>query len=241
MTDPPVEKSISERIETAIKRGDALLTRGSVRRVEVQVWVSLARTILKKIFGSEANTLSLWKSLATDNNAVTPDQIIQAGIAALKALREDLLRTTSVRSGPTLGRRIFIGHGRSPAWRELKDFLADRLHLEWDEFNRDSVAGLTIAQRLAALLSDAKFAFLIMTAEDEHADATKHARENVIHEIGLFQGRLGQTHAIVLLEEGCQIFSNIHGLTYISFPPGRISATFEEIRMVLEREGIIET
>ena len=27
-----------------------------------------------------------------------------------------------------------------------------------------------------------------MTAEDEHADGTKHARENVIHEVGLFQG-----------------------------------------------------
>ena len=30
-----------------------------------------------------------------------------------------------------------------------------------------------------------------MTGEDEHIDQTKHARENVIHEIGLFQGKLG--------------------------------------------------
>jgi hypothetical protein len=37
--------------------------------------------------------------------------------------------------------RIFIGHGRSLAWRELKDFLQDRLHLEWNEFNRLSAAG----------------------------------------------------------------------------------------------------
>lgn len=40
-----------------------------------------------------------------------------------------------------VGDKVFIGHGRSPAWRELKDFLAERLGLPWDEFNRVPVAG----------------------------------------------------------------------------------------------------
>jgi len=74
-----------------------------------------------------------------------------------------------------------------------------------------------------------------MTAEDEHADQTLHARENVIHEIGLFQGRLTFQKAIVVLEEGCTEFSNIHGLNYIHFPKGKIMAKSEEIRAVLER------
>ena len=89
------------------------------------------------------------------------------------------------------------------------------------------------------MLKSAAFALLIMTAEDEHADETLHARENVIHEVGLFQGNLGLRRAIILLEEGCTTFSNIHGLTYISFPRGRISAAFEYIRRVLERERIV--
>jgi predicted nucleotide-binding protein len=38
-----------------------------------------------------------------------------------------------------------------------------------------------------------------MTAEDEQADGNHHARMNVIHEVGLFQGRLGFERAIVLL------------------------------------------
>ena len=50
-----------------------------------------------------------------------------------------------------------------------------------------------------------------------------NARMNVVHEAGLFQGRLGFTRSIVLLEEGCEEFSNI-----------------EEVRKVLEREGILE-
>ena len=41
------------------------------------------------------------------------------------------------------------------------------------------------------MMSTSCFAFLIMTGEDEHADESKHARENVIHEAGLFQGRFG--------------------------------------------------
>ena len=80
-----------------------------------------------------------------------------------------------------------------------------------------------------------------MTAEDEHADETLHARENVVHELGLFQGKLGMRRAIILLEEGCQVFSNVHGLSYIPFSRGQIAASFEEIRRVLEREDLIAT
>ena len=77
-----------------------------------------------------------------------------------------------------------------------------------------------------------------MTAEDIHADNSSHARENVIHEAGLFQGRLGFERAIILLEEGCAVFSNIHGLTHISFPKGNLEPAFEQIRQVLEREDV---
>jgi len=138
------------------------------------------------------------------------------------------------------GEKIFIGHGRSPLWRELKDFLSDRLKLAWDEFNREAIAGYTISERLKQMLSDAVFAFLVMTGEDLRQDNYFHARENVIHEIGLFQGKLGLRKAIILLEDGCAEFSNISGLGQIHFPKGNISAAFEEVRMVLERDGIVE-
>lgn len=139
-----------------------------------------------------------------------------------------------------LGTNVFIGHGRSAVWRDLKDFVQDRLRLPWDEFNRVPVAGITNIARLSEMLDSAACAFVIMTAEDELADGTTQARMNVIHEVGLFQGRLGFTKAIVLLEEGCQEFSNIQGLGQIRFPKGTISAKFEEIRQILEREGVLD-
>jgi predicted nucleotide-binding protein len=89
------------------------------------------------------------------------------------------------------------------------------------------------------MLDEACMAFLVMTGDDDHADGSKHARENVVHEAGLFQGRLGFNRAIILVEEGCAEFSNITGITQIRFPKGNIEAKFEEIRRVLEREGLI--
>ena len=138
-----------------------------------------------------------------------------------------------------VGEKVFIGHGRSPVWLELNDFLEKRLHLSVDEFNSVSVAGVPTVTRLEEMLDAAAFAFLVMTAEDELPDGKRQARLNVVHEAGLFQGKLGFKKAIVLLEEGCEDFSNIHGLNRIQFPKDTISAKFEEIRAVLEREGLL--
>jgi predicted nucleotide-binding protein len=137
------------------------------------------------------------------------------------------------------GGNVFIGHGGSPAWRDLKDFIFERLKLPYDEFNRAAAAGLSTKERLLQMLDAAKFAFLVMTAEDEKTDGTTQARANVIHESGLFQGRLGFERAIILLEEGCAEFTNIVGLTQIRFPKGNIKAVFEQVREVLEREKMI--
>jgi len=138
-----------------------------------------------------------------------------------------------------IGTNVFIGHGRAAAWREFKDFIQDRVRLPWDEFNRVPVAGVTNIARLSEMLDASSIAFLVMTAEDEMADGSLQARMNVIHEAGLFQGRLGFSRAIVMLEDGCEEFSNVAGLGQIRFPRGNIAATIEEVRRVLEREGLI--
>ncbi|WP_396604584.1 TIR domain-containing protein [Bradyrhizobium sp. YCK136] len=135
-----------------------------------------------------------------------------------------------------VGANIMIGHGRSPVWRELKEFVKDRLALEVEEFNAVSTAGLPTVDRLEEMLDRTGFAFLVMTAEDEQPDGRLRARENVVHEVGLFQGRLGFRKAIILLEEGCEEFSNIHGLGQIRFPKSNLTAKFEEIRRVFLSE-----
>ena len=139
--------------------------------------------------------------------------------------------------GPT-GNRVFIGHGRSRMWLELKDFVEDQLGLPVDEFNRVPAAGTSITDRLMEMLHSATIAFLVMTGEDEQPTGELRPRENVVHEAGLFQGHLGFKQAILLLEEGCEKFSNNAGLVHINFPKNNIRAAFQDVREVLEREGV---
>ena len=150
------------------------------------------------------------------------------------------LETTKGNTINNENQKYFIGHGGSPEWLKLKDFLENTLKLPYEEFNRIPQAGKITSIRLKEMLESCCMAFLIMTGEDEHTDGTLHARENVIHEIGLFQAQLGYERAIILREEGCEIFSNIQGITYISFPKGNIRAAFEDIRDVLERESMLD-
>ena len=139
-----------------------------------------------------------------------------------------------------IGTNVCIGHGHSKEWKDLKDFISDRMRLPWDEFNRVPVAGIPNTVRLSTMLDAAAVAFLVLTAEDERGDGKMQARMNVVHEAGLFQGRLGFSRAIIMLEDGCEEFSNIEGLGQIRFPKNNIRAAFHDVQLVLEREGLVE-
>jgi hypothetical protein len=142
----------------------------------------------------------------------TMDVVRELGKRARQAGSHLSRRQRRERRSAAVGTNVFIGNGRSLTWRELKDFLEDRLGLPVDEFNRVPIAGVTNIARLSEMLESAAMAFLIMTGEDEQPDGKLRARMNVVHEAGLFQGRLGFSRAIVILEEGCEEFSNIEGL-----------------------------
>jgi len=131
---------------------------------------------------------------------------------------------------------IFIGHGRSNLWKELKDHLQDKHSFKVDAYEVGSRAGHTIRDILESMLEQSSFALLVMTGEDETKDGTMRARQNVIHEIGLFQGRLGFSKAIVLREEGTEDFSNNSGIQYIQFSKGNIKETFGDVLAVIRRE-----
>ena len=240
-TESPSEPPTIANFAELVRQGSQIAQRPELPIGLVKIWFGRVRVQLRKMYGSESDIVALWP---IPDGPLSKDEARPALLKRVSQL-EHLVSSLSNSGRSALAsagaprHSIFIGHGRSPVWRELKDFLTDRLSLPWDEFNRDSVAGIPTTERLLQMLDNASFAFLIMTAEDEHTDASVHARANVIHEVGLFQGRLGMRKAIVLLEDGCQEFSNIHGLSHIPFSRGRVSSAFEELRRVLEREHIV--
>jgi len=233
----PEERAVLENLKLRVATGKKLIREKRFLQGQFRMWIGSVKRDLKKIYGDD-----VFKQIPDLKEKVSPDVLVRLENEAIETLEEfinSLQALFETSFGKSSGGKVFIGHGRSPLWRELKDFINERLGLSWDEFNREAVAGLTTFERISTMLLDANFAFLIMTAEDEYADSTLHARENVVHEVGLFQGKLGPRKAIILLEEGCKEFSNIVGLSQLRFPKGHISAVFEEIRRTLEREKVI--
>lgn len=134
---------------------------------------------------------------------------------------------------------VFIGHGRSKLWARVKVFLEDDIRLATVTYESESRTGHAIVPVLEKMLNQATFAVLVFTAEDDTAEGTKRARQNVIHEAGLFQGRLGFSKAVLLVQDGVEAFSNIAGLQYIPFSDDRVEQTFYELQRVLKREGLV--
>jgi len=132
--------------------------------------------------------------------------------------------------------KVFIGHGHDPQWRDLKDHLHDKQGIAVEHYEHGARAGLTILEVLNEMLTSSSFAVLVLTGEDEDAEGKLHARENVIHELGLFQGRLGLRKAIILLEEDVEEFSNIRGINQIRFSKRNIQETYGEVLAAIRRE-----
>ena len=132
--------------------------------------------------------------------------------------------------------KIFIGHGGSKLWRELNDHLRDLHGFDIEAYEVGARAGHAVRDILETMLTSSSMAFLVMTGEDETADDNLRARQNVVHELGLFQGKLGFPRAIALVEEGIELFTNMAGIQQIRFSRGNIKATFGEVVATIRRE-----
>jgi predicted nucleotide-binding protein len=133
--------------------------------------------------------------------------------------------------------KVFIGHGRSSQWRNLKDHLTDQHQIPVEAYEVGARAGHAVRDILQDMLDKSSFACVVLTREDDGPEGeSTRARQNVIHELGLFQGRLGFARAIALVEEGTEDFSNISGIHQIRFGAGRIRETFGDVVATIRRE-----
>jgi predicted nucleotide-binding protein len=132
--------------------------------------------------------------------------------------------------------KIFIGHGRSVQWRDLKDHLTDKHGYQVVAYEVGARAGHTIRDILDEMLAQSSFALLVMTGEDSTGDGQVRARQNIVHELGLFQGKLGFARAIVVVEHDAELFSNIDGVQQLRFNRGNIAEVYGDVLATLYRE-----
>lgn len=143
-------------------------------------------------------------------------------------------RQKARREGETMhGSKVFIGHdGRSHAWRAVKDHLEAKGFIV-EEFERAGVAGKQVKDRLEEMMEGAGWAVLVITARDTE-NGTVSA--NVIHEIGYAQGRLGWEKAIILLQGGCELPSNLSGTVRLEFKDEDVKSVLADLMKALHGE-----
>ena len=84
----------------------------------------------------------------------------------------------------------------------------------------------TIIEKLLDTADECDCAVTIMTGEDVTDQGEARVRENVMHEIGFFQGRCGRDRVILLHENDVNVPANLIGVVYSAFPKGQIGACF---------------
>lgn len=145
----------------------------------------------------------------------------------------------SVAEPNTKASSVFLGHGRNALWAKVQMFLEKELGLPVEVWEAESREGKHTIEVLRQLMQRSGFAVLILTGEDITAEGEHRARQNVIHEIGLFQGRLGFEKVALLEQEGIEGWTNLLGLQTIRFHGEDVESTFYRLQKMLEREGIL--
>lgn len=130
---------------------------------------------------------------------------------------------------------IFIGHGRSVLWRDIKDHLHDKHMFEIQAYETDDRSSGYIFENVENMIKKASFAILILTNEDEMVNGIFRSRQNVIHELGFSQAKLGRKNTLVVIEENVDWPSNIQGIDYFYFSKGNIREVFGDIVSALEK------
>ncbi|MEJ0084500.1 MAG: nucleotide-binding protein [Pseudomonadota bacterium] len=159
--------------------------------------------------------------------------------AQLERLVRDVDQIFEIRANSELAppkaaspRRVFISHGRSNDWRAVQAFIEKDVCLATLELAQEPNMGRTIIEKLIDNSGRCDSAAIVMTGDDIAKPEEARVRENVMHEIGFFQGTYGRGAVVLLHEEGVNIPTNLSGVAYVPFPKGNIEAGFH----VLQRE-----
>jgi FixJ family two-component response regulator len=130
---------------------------------------------------------------------------------------------------------IFISHGHNEVlWRRIRDFLTTRLRLTTIVLQDLPNQGLTVVEKLERASERCRFAVILLTKDDEQRSGGLRARQNVVHEIGFFQGKYGRHNVVLLAEEGVELFSNISGIIRLEFAPDHFDEILEPLRQEIE-------
>jgi predicted nucleotide-binding protein len=130
---------------------------------------------------------------------------------------------------------VFIIHGLSEDWRIVEKYINEELHFKTSLLQDDNKFGETLIDRLEETIDfDCDCAVAIMTPDEKMANGDYRASQNVIFEIGYYQGVEDWDDVIILQNNSLKIQAEITGLTTIDYKTGEIESTFTRLKARLE-------
>lgn len=160
------------------------------------------------------------------------------GHAQFAKVTRDFIRTLDAeRRSAERPTGIFISHGTNPEWLAVQRFLEDRFDAPVHSFESAPWGGREISQALNKYLERCSLSVCVLTAEDFTGDGRRFARQNVIHEVGLFQGQHGFDSVVLLVEEGCDFVPQAAVAYTVRFPRNSIHRTFYQLAEIIKSHG----
>jgi predicted nucleotide-binding protein len=187
---------------------------------------------LKKIFGSDSELTREFNNLfsrasVTDYKARL-QQMLAFGAGILDVLENESLKRALKSQNKLSGlTKVFVGHGHNPIWSRIVIYLEHELKLTVEAYEMETRTSSHIVDILKGFLDSCDAAVILMTSDDMTIEGIGRARQNVIHEIGLFQGRHDFDKVILIQERGTEDLSNLAGLQPIYYSERIEEALYE--------------
>ena len=122
--------------------------------------------------------------------------------------------------------RVFVFHGRNPLWKQVAEFVENKLEIEALALDPEDDGDVTDIDALDQASEDASHAIVVVTADDD--------REKTLHAIGYFQGLYGPNNVLVLRESSVEEFGSVSGVIYLAFEGREIASTFPAVAEEIE-------
>ena len=172
-------------------------------------------------FGGEGSERQKLEELARDfNRQMRKLGSIRQRLSLFKSVEISTSRDGSMT--PHIGDKIFIVHGHDGDTKLQVAEFVERVTGERPVILHEQAdAAWTIIEKFEKHASEAGFAIILLTADDEGkakgaAQLNPRARQNVVLEFGYFMAKLGRGRVVALHEAGVELPSDVTGVLYKS-------------------------
>lgn len=173
----------------------------------------------------------LEEAIVKPNTFMKNYDIVRAQVAKLKGILElNVFDSNQIINNSLKDFNVFIGHGHHLLWARIALFLLEEHNIKSVYYESECRTGFSIDNVIEKFKQNEKIKFAILTLmkEDETADGQVRARQNVIHELGIFRDKLASNKIAIIVEKGLEKPSNIGGIEYIEYS-GDICSVFYKI------------